>query len=504
MRFVVLFMLLFLTACSSETEQDLAQKDSKWFVEGQSELEKRLAQKPIKTRAKNIILMVADGNGVGTNYALRLFAGQSASAFGEEHVLPHERLAHLALVKTYNVNAQTPDSAGTATAMLTGVKTNAGVLGFNETVHRGDCKNLTQKIKPTSFASLMKAQGRSVGIVSTARLTHATPAAAYAYSADRNWEDDRLVPEGCAQSDIALQLFKRMTAGDIDLALGGGRRHFLPREFADNYEPDGRSKKGRRGDGRNLIEEAKAADISVAWDQKTFEALGTARGKKVLGLFEPSHMKYEQDRTGEPSISEMAEMAVKSLSGNDEGYFLLIEAGRVDHANHAGNLHRALTDGVAFAKAVERVMALTSAEDTLLIVTADHEHAIAFNGYCGRGSPITGLCYEINMDGMKHTGQAVLAKDGKPYTVAGYLNGPGTVFTRQDDGSYAGSRKIMSNEEAKAPDYLQQALVPLKKETHSGEDVAVYARGPWAHLFNGTIEQNFVFHVMRHASGFGD
>jgi alkaline phosphatase len=170
-------------------------------------------------------------------------------------------------------------------------------------------------------------------------------------------------------------------------------------------------------------------------------------------------------------------------------------------------------------------MDLTDPAETLILVTADHEHAIAFNGYCGRGTPVVGLCMDVDPAGERHTDTPVLGDDGKPYTVAGYLNGAGSVLIEQipegeatTNGSgtaaagaaaagtdataeetvhvYSGSRPDLTQEQATDPDYLQQALIPLSSETHSGEDVAAYGRGPWAHLVRGTIEQNVLFHIM--------
>jgi len=135
----------------------------------------------------------------------------------------------------------------------------------------------------------------------------------------------------------------------------------------------------------------------------------------------------------------------------------------------------------------------------LILVTADHAHGLSFNGYCGRGSPITGLCYKVNDKAAMHLDEPNLAADGKPYSVAGYLNGAGAVLTKQGDGSYFGTRPVLTEEAATDPDYLQQALIPMDSETHSGEDVALYAKGPWAHLVDGTVEQSYIFHVMLHA-----
>ena len=549
---------------TANAQTALPQADNPWLTAAQSELESRLALQPNTNRAKNVIIMISDGNGVGTNYATRLYQGQQSGNYGDEHVLPHETLPHIALVKTYNVNAQTPDSAGTGTAMLAGVKTKAGVIGVDESVVRGDCAGV-EAGKVTPLTAMMSEAGKSTAIISTARLTHATPAAGYANVADRNFEDDTSLPEGCEVPDIASQLISAMESGMVDIAMGGGRRHFIPAELTDEE-----GKAGRRGDGRNLIKEAEALGGQYAFDDASFAALDlSSDGGPVLGLFESSHMLYEADRVNEPSLADMVEATITALQDNENGFFLEVEAGRVDHANHAGNFYRTATDGAAFAEAVARVQEMTSQEDTLLIVTADHEHAIAFSGYCGRGTPITGLCYGIDNAGIEHTGEPLLADDGQPYTVVGYLNGSGSIvkkepistelmievdqLTNEGSGStdkqvatadtdaaanegselieahgdrvaddllaqldtttetnidtgqeesyrWIGSRGSLTQEDAIDPDYIQQATIPMSSETHSGEDVAAYASGPFSHLVNGTIEQNYLFSVMYHAA----
>jgi len=476
---------------TSALAQDIAQSGSQWYTDAEATLQERLATQPITGRAKNVILLIADGMGVGTNYAVRLFDGQQKGMMGEENVLPYETFPYLALVKTYNINAQTPDSAPTAGSMNTGVKQVFNTINLSEDAVHDDCAGQSGK-ELTLFSEMMTGAGKAVGVVSTARLTHATPAAVYAKTANRNWESE--APEGC--TDIAAQLFNAMQAGTIDIALGGGSRYFAPDGVVT---ADGG--KGNRKDGRNLIEEAQAAGVQYAYDTATAEALNLDGTTPVLALFEGSHMKYEYDRADddEPSLADMTKMAIEYLSKNEGGYYLEIEAGRVDHANHDGNLFRTVTDGVAFAEAVAMADELTDDADTLIVVTADHEHAISFNGYCGRGSPIIGLCYDVAKGQVMHSDEPLTGDDGKPYTVVGFLNGTGSVLKEQDDKTFGGSRPDLTNEEAMDPDYIQQALIPMSSETHSGEDVAVYAKGPWAHLFDGTVEQNYIFHVMNYA-----
>ncbi len=470
------------TAVLAETQ---VPTQNQWYIDAQTQLEQKLDVKPIKKKAKNVILLIADGNGVGTNTATRIWMGQQEGLYGEEYVLPQEHMPNIALAKTYNTNAQTPDSAGTGTAMQTGIKTKAGVLGVDESLTRGDCQH-TANAAVASIGDFLATQGKSVGYVSTARITHATPASGYAKSADRNYEDDSALPEGCTYPDIAAQLITKMESGEVDLAFGGGRRHFLPKGLKDEE-----GKGGKRTDRRNLIAEAQSDGIQYVWDQNSFENLDLSGDKPILGLFESSHMKYEYDRTNEPSLKEMTTAAITALSNNKDGYYLMVEAGRVDHANHDGNLHRAVTDGVAFAETVKAVMEMTDPKETLIIVTADHEHALTFNGYCGRGTPITGLCYGIDNAGTAHTDKLEVALDKKPYTAVVFGNGPG---------AFEGERPTVTQDEATDPDYIQQALLPMSSESHTMEDVAVYASGPYSYLINGSIEQNFVYHVMKYAT----
>ena len=301
--------------------QDLPQASDEYFVAAQETLEQRLAVQPITTRARNVILFVADGNGVATNYATRLMAGQMAGGTGDDHVLPHETFPHVALVKTYTTNGQTPDSAPTAAALTTGIKTKNDLINITSNVAVSDCAGWADN-QVTTVGEIMAEAGKSVGVVSTARLTHATPAAVYAKTVNRDWEDDTEVAEGCDQPDIATQLIDQMEAGVIDLAMGGGRRHFLPSapaagatgasgEPAVSGEPAaiGEVGEGRRGDGTDLIARAQELGATYVSDDASF-AEAPLDGTPILGLFEDSHMKYEYDRTGEPSLAEMTEAAI--------------------------------------------------------------------------------------------------------------------------------------------------------------------------------------------------
>src|SRR5690606_15877725 len=137
-------------------------------------------------------------------------------------------------------------------------------------------------------------------------------------------------------------------------------------------------------------------DGKFVHDTRQFEA---ARGASpVLGLFEASHMQYEHDRDrgpeGEPDLEAMTRFAIESLSQGEDGYVLMVEGARIDHANHEGNAYRALDETAAMSRAVEAAVEMTSAEDTLIVVPADHSHVLSFSGYPRRGSPILGKVRE--------------------------------------------------------------------------------------------------------------
>ncbi|MFM8354367.1 MAG: alkaline phosphatase [Gammaproteobacteria bacterium] len=435
---------------------------------------------------RNVILFVGDGMGISTITATRILAGQLAGQTGEEYVLPFERFPNVALVKTYNTDAQVPDSAGTMSAMMTGEKTRIGVFGIRASVERSDCAAALRAQLPTLLEQAEDA-GLATGVVTTTRITHATPAATYAHVPNRDWEADRQLPataneQGCR--DIARQMIEFNHGDGIDVMLGGGRVLFLPDDVADPEYP---SVMGVRGDDRNLIDEwvAGASERRYVWNQSGFDALPKQTGQ-VIGLFEPSHLQFDiergKDGAGEPSLSDMTRFAIERLRQNPRGYFLMIESGKIDHAHHAGNAHRALTDGIALANAVAVADELTDAADTLIVVTADHSHTFTIAGYPKRGNPILGKVEAP-------AGEPAADAKGRPYTTLGYANGPG----------YRESVPDLTDVDTTAVDFLQVAGIPMESETHGGEDVAAFARGPNATALRGVIEQNLLYNIMRDA-----
>ncbi len=481
------------------------EKVEDWWNAGQAHIQRSEQLKPITGKARNVILFVGDGMGVSTVTAARILEGQMRGLTGEENALFFETLPHVALSKTYTWDQQTPDSAPTMTAMITGYKARDGMLSVDHTTRRGECDAhaVAKRSLPTLLEQAAEA-GKATGIVTTARITHATPGATYAHTPDRDWEGDAMLPPNCGVKDIARQLVELSPTvmNSLKVALGGGRDFFRTTAQPDPEYPD---RTGTRKDGRDLIDAWLASRNRLAsgsryvWDKAGFDQVDPKTTPFLLGLFEPSHMQWEADRAkdqaGEPSLSEMTRKSLEMLQGSRQGYFLHVEAGRIDHGHHAGNAKRALLDTIELAKAVKTAYEMTDPKETLIIVTADHSHVFTIAGYPHRGNPILGLVKPVpEQDG----GLPDVARDANdlPYTTLNYANGPGAR-----NRSPTGGRPDLSHVDTSATDYKQEAIVEFKSETHGGEDVAIYASGPKAYLVHGVMEQNWIYHVMRAAFG---
>ncbi|XP_042342828.1 alkaline phosphatase, tissue-nonspecific isozyme [Plectropomus leopardus] len=459
-----------------------------WRSQAQKTLQSALDRKLNTNVAKNILFFLGDGMGITTITASRILKGQLQNQTGEETVMTMDTFPNVGLAKTYSVDFQIADSAATATAYLCGVKTNLNTIAVSAAARNGACK--TQKgNEVTSILKWAKDAGKSVGIVTTTRVQHATPAASYAHSTSRKWYSDADMPDaakrdGC--TDIASQLIKNT---DIDVIIGGGRKYMTPKGAKDPEYPRDYSSRGKRKDGRNLIDEwqkLKAGKVAhYVWNNTDFTAVDPESTDYLMALFEPGDLRFEAERDPkmDPSIVETTEKAIRILQKNPKGFFLLVEGGRIDQAHHAGRAYMALHETVAFDYAIAKGLELTKEHETLTIVMADHSHPVSFNGYPFRGQSILGK-------------SPLWASDVLPYTTLMYGNGPGHKIIN-------GKRPDIRDVNTKTKDYVQLAAVPTESATHSGEDVAVLARGPMAHLFQGVHEQNYIAHAMAYAACVG-
>lgn len=510
-----------LTAAVIATAQHPQRGESRdqWARDGAAAVDAALAMRTPPLRARNVILFVGDGMGLSTIAAARILAGQQAGGLGEEHWLSFERLPYTALARTYNTNQQVPESSGTMSALVTGVKTRAGSLAVDETVELGDFAAVAEHAVPTLIEEA-EDRGLATGVVTNTTITHATPAACYAHSPSRDWESDAALSDAARAADfpdLARQLVAFSRGDGLEVVFGGGRAHFLG---ANQPDPEDLGTTGVRLDERDLIAEwrERHPDGAWVWNREQFLALDPARVGRVLGLFDPSHMEFEVDRAhdtaGEPSLSEMTEKAIRLLARNPRGFVLVVEGGKIDHAHHANNAHRALTETIELSNAVQRALDLTNPAQTLIVVTSDHSQPLAFAGYAVRGNPILGKLVVNGSDGkpMDHPLPDAL---GRPMTTLSYPAGPGNVAAsdRQPAGpkkfphyrpTYQGGdvpRPDLAQVDTTARDYLQEAHAPLEAGMHAGEDVAIFAGGPGSELFTGVREQNYVYHAIVEALG---
>ena len=441
--------------------------------------------------AKNVIFFLGDGMGPTTVTAARIMR------YGEDGLLHFERIERTARIKTYAYDAQTTDSSPSMSSYMTGEKMKNEVMSMdweanavlpakdahgNPTVNR--CPPGVGKAVPT-LLELAKARGLAVGSVTTTELTHATPGATYAHVCHRQ-----------AQYEIARQAvpggegYNAALGDGVDVLMGGGRHHFTP--WAEKTNPKGRD------DGRDLLAEFRARGYTVATTKD--EMAAAQRGRKFVGIYNSSsHLEYEIERQAvppkgeaatQPTLAAMALKAIDLLSDRPQGFFLMVEGGRIDHGLHSTNAKRALTETVAFDDAfqavLERMQQLDPGlKETLIVLTADHDHTASFQGWGKRGNPVLDIVRSYR------DGEPARDADGKTYTAIVFGNGPNRPPVRAE----LDSATVMAN------DYKQETGVRLAGETHGGGDVKLYAVGAGSAAFKGTMENTRVFTLIRAAWG---
>ena len=440
------------------------------------------------TPTKNVLFFLGDGMGITTMTAARIYS------VGEDGELTMDKLPETAFVHTFSNDAQVTDSAPSMAAYMTGVKMNNEVISMTpdtkatdasgkayHTNYDSTCPSGNGQAVPTLLEQ-MKSAGYGTGVVSTARITHATPATTYSHVCHRDAENTiaaALVPGGSG--------YNSKLGDGVDVILGGGSYYFTPKA-------DG----GRRNDSRNLIAEFKTQKYSYAANKSEFDKL-PVDGSKIAGLFTKDHMAYDLDRdaTKEPSLAEMTGKAIDALSAKKKGFFLMVEGGRIDHALHATNARRALQDTVAFDNAIQTALDKMAKLDpglknTLIVVTADHDHTLHLNGYAARtGKTEAGKPGVLGLVKNYVDGKASTDVDGNPYTILGFGNGPKRLATRGP----------IDAATLESPDYLQEAVVPLASETHGGGDVFLGAQGMGADTFSGVIDNTAVFNLIKKSIG---
>ena len=269
----------------------------------------------------NVIFFIGDGMGFEQVAAAGMYHA------GAPGTLSFEAFPYRAQMTTHSANLPVTDSAASATAMATGRKVNNGVISM---ALPGDGAELQ------TLLEIFRDQGMSTGLVTTTFMTHATPASFGAHEPSRdNYAE--------IASDYLYQTRPNVLFGGAGVGITA---------------PD-----------------AVAAGYTVITDRSGMQSLDTESITRVSGQFGVGHLPYEYDGLGTlPHLSEMTATALAILDNDPDGFFLMVEGGRIDHAGHANDIVRNVLETLEFANAVQVAVDWASGRaDTLILVTADHE-----------------------------------------------------------------------------------------------------------------------------------
>lgn len=452
-----------------------------------------------KKRAKNIILYVGDGMSLQAREIARILSkGMTEGKFND--LLNMDKMDNLAVITTSGYDSIVTDSANSASAYATGHKSVVNAMG----VYENCTKDPLDDPKVENIIELVKrTRGMATGIVSTANITDATPAAMLTHTRRR-----------AEQNYIAADMLTESHRPDV--IMGGGSRHFLPQETAGS----------KRKDNADVIKGFE--ELGYAFSGTRTELQNTPKdADKILGLYQLNNMDVYVDReltknpkvlkgfNDQPGLVEMTEKAIDTLSKNENGFFLMVEGACVDKQLHVLDWQRAAYDNIELDKAVgvgQKFAAKNN--DTLIIVVADHAH----------GASITGTYHELD------------GKTGRE-GVRTYADAKWPTFEDADGDGYPDNPDpsvTLAVQFANHPDYNENyrfkpvPIVPAimgkdgkaianpkiegqllrgnipadaDQEVHSADDILLTAEGPGSDYFKGIMDNTEVFFGMVRALG---
>lgn len=424
------------------------------------------AQQPAPDRPTNVILFIPDGFGPASGTMARDFLryrdGVTSLAF--DSVL-------VGSVRTFASNSRITDSAAGATAYAAGIKTYNGAIAVD-----------TARTPVATLLEAAERRGMATGLVATSRITHATPASFSAHVVDRGMENE-----------IAAQQISK----DIEVIFGGGRRHFLP-------AADG----GRRDDGRDLTAEAQQNGYQYVTNGSDLSAITEA---PVLGLFSASHMSYEIDRDPavQPSLAEMTAKALDLVDDDEDGYFLMVEASRIDHAGHSNDAAAHLHDILAYNEAVAVALEKARADgNTLFVSVSDHETggmSLGIDGVYAWDPAALGRVQASHRVILNEALSSVMVEGDPIPTIR-----PNMIQAQTGiEPSSETIAQLRSNVDD--PGALETILSGMISRTtrvgwtttgHTAIDVNLYAYGPGANRFTGNHDNTFVGETLADLLGF--
>jgi len=312
------------------------------------------AQTESEKTPRYIFVMIGDGMGKGQRGLAREYLKLKTGDKSAE--LAMDTLPVKGEVSTASANSNVTDSAASGTALSTGCKTNNGMLAVSPDGEK--LETIMEKAKE---------QGMSTGVITTTSVTDATPAAFCVHCDSRALEND-----------IAEAYLK----SGIDFIAGGGACHFLPASYSGGDDTWGDPLYSARTDSRDLFGEFAGEGYKTfcgAEGWREFKEYGPAPGSKVFAAFSNISLPFELDRINEgmdsPTLSQITQKAISSLESDPDGFVLMVEGARIDHACHYNDAASAAYETLAFDDAVKTAYDFYAQhpEETLILVTADHE-----------------------------------------------------------------------------------------------------------------------------------
>ena len=455
-------------------------------------------------RAKNVILMIGDGMAVANVTAARILVGGIEQG-KYRHPLAMDGLPQMATVGTSGTDSVVTDSANSASAYNTGHKSAANALG----VYASRATDTLAHPKVETLGEIVKRRlGMSVGIVTNTEIQDATPAGVFAHTRRR--------------SDY-VPITDQLLAFAPDVAMGGGSASFLPQSVAGS----------RRRDGRDMIAAFRDGGYAFA---DTAAALSAAdpSAKKLLGLFNLGNMDGALDRfylkkgsvgrfPDQPDLTEQVSAALRVLERNPAGFYLMIESGLIDKANHPLDWERSVYDTIMLDHALKTVLDWAgSRDDTLVIVVPDHTHGVGIVGtvrdeveaeqmrdkvsvYADAGYPNypapDARGYPPSVDVSRRLAMFYASFPDYYETYRPSLDGPRVPAVRSGSGG-----PYVANEKGNTPGaQLRIGNLPRDAEqgVHSADDALLRATGPGSERLRGFVDNTFVFRAMAEALGLG-
>lgn len=456
-------------------------------------------------KARNIIFLLGDGLTVANRTGARLMSKGMTEGKANGR-LAMDDLDHMAFIGTSSTDAIATDSANTMSAYMTGHKTAVNALGVY--ADRTPASLDDPKVE-TIAEALRRGTKKSIGVVSTAEVEDATPAAVVAHTRKR------------ADKAEIVGMFYDVKP---EIILGGGSAYFLPKSTTGS----------KRKDDKDYIQLFKDAGYTIATDKDSLAAASGTNTGKILGLFHTGNMDVALDRNllkkgtvekfpNQPGLVDMTKTALDQLSKNPEGFFLMVEGASIDKMSHAQDGERSLYDTIEFDKAVAAAREFAKTHpDTLIVVTGDHTHSMSVIGTIDDSKPGTDMREKVgiyadagfpNYEDKDGDGFPDRIDPSKRLAVV-YGNFPDhyETFAPKLNGPYEPAIQNEKKEYVANPAYKDapgavfvQGNIPRNNDStaHAVDDVVLQATGPGAEGFKGYMEESDVYRVLADAFALG-